>query len=125
MNKVILIGHISTDLELKQTNNGKSVVNFNLAINRFGEGTDFIPVQLWGIQADNLVQYQSKGSQIAIEGTIRIDTYNDSDGKVKYKTYVLAQNIKFLDKKTSKQSNAETKQTDLDDFVDIDNNFLD
>ena len=66
MNNVVLIGNISTDLELKQTMNGKSVCQFNLAINGYGEKTDFIPVQVWNKQAENLVKFQQKGSKIGV-----------------------------------------------------------
>lgn len=128
MNKFIGIGRISNDLELRQTNSGKSVVNFNLAVNRFGEGVDFIPVQLWGAQAENLVQYQSKGSQIAVEGSIRIDSYTDSEGNIKHSTYILAQNVRFLDKKTNNQTTNEVEKDEFEKFgeeIEIDDNFLD
>lgn len=128
MNKFYGIGRISTDLELRQTNSGKSVVKFNLAIKRYGEGVDFIPVQVWGVQAENLVQYQQKGNQLAIEGSIRIDSYTDNEGNNRYSTYVLAQNVQFLDKKNSNEENASKSNDPFEEFgeqVSIDDNFLD
>lgn len=126
LNKTILIGRISTDLELRETNSGNSTVKFNLAVNRIKEGTDFIPVQVWGKQAENIVQYQSKGSLIAVEGSIRIDEYTDSDGNNRRFTYVLAQNVKFLDKKTSGQASHDEEDvySEFGDSVEIDDNFL-
>ena len=132
MNKFFGIGRISTDLELRQTNSGKSVVKFNLAINRYGEGVDFIPVQVWGVQAENLVQYQQKGNQLAVEGSIRIDNYTDSEGNNRYSTYVLAQNVQFLDKKSINNNTEEEQPSQTSDpfeefgeQVSIDDNFLD
>ena len=52
MNNVVLIGNISTDLELKQTMNGKSVCQFNLAVNGYGEKTDFIPIPIFWRRAE-------------------------------------------------------------------------
>ena len=54
LNRIVLIGRISTDLELKETSNGNSTVKFNLAVNRMKEGTDFIPVQVYGKMAENM-----------------------------------------------------------------------
>ncbi len=132
MNRFFGIGRISTNLELRQTNSGKSVVKFNLAINRYGDGVDFIPVQVWGTQAENLVQYQQKGNQLAIEGSIRIDSYTDSEGNNRYSTYVLAQNVQFLDKKPINNNTAEEQPSQTSDpfeefgeQVSIDDNFLD
>ena len=121
LNKIILIGRISTDLELKETSNGNPVVKFNLAVNRMKDGTDFIPVQVYGKMAENLVKYQNKGSQIAIEGSMRVDNYEGNDGNKKYITYVLAQNVHFLDKKNTSETNnepvVETVEEDDDPFA--------
>ena len=123
MNKFFGIGRISTDLELRQTTSGKSVVKFNLAINRYGDGVDFIPIQVWGIQAENLVQYQQKGNQLAVEGSIRIDCYEDSEGNTRYSTYVLAQNVQFLDKKNSNETTSDPFK-EIGEQIEIDDNFL-
>ena len=132
MNKFYGIGRISTDLEMRQTNSGKSVVKFNLAINRRGEGTDFIPIEVWGAQAENLVQYQQKGNQLAVDGSVRIDNYIDNEGNNRRYVYILAQNIQFLDKKspTTKADETPTVSTsdvyeDFGNEISIDDNFLD
>ena len=102
MNKVILIGRITKDLELRSTQNGTSVCEFNLAVNRDKDNADFINCIVWGVQAENLKKYQSKGSQIAICGEIRTDSYEVNEKK-KYKTYVLANNIEYLSKTEKKE----------------------
>lgn len=98
-NKVVLVGRISNDLELRQTSNGKSYCRFNLAVNRMNEGTDFITITVWNKQAENIVQYQSKGSLILVEGSISIGSYTDSDGNNRKTFEVMAQNVQFLGNK--------------------------
>lgn len=130
-NKTVLVGRISTDLELRYTSNNKAYCRFNLAINRFNEGTDFIPVTVWNKQAENLIQYQSKGSLILVEGSISMSNYEDKDGNNRTSFEVVAQNVQFLGSKREEQSQTKTSEeesdpfTDFGDSVSIDDNFLD
>lgn len=132
-NKVVLVGRISTDLELRQTNSGKTYCRFNLAVNRMSEGTDFITITVWNKQAENIVQYQSKGSLILIEGSISTGNYTDLEGNNRKTFEVMAQNVQFLGNKRNndvpeEQSDEEDAETDpFEDFgesVTIDDNFL-
>lgn len=131
-NKVVLVGRISTDLELRETSNGKSYCRFNLAVNRINEGTDFIPVTVWNKQAENLVQYQNKGSLILIDGSISMNNYTDQNGNNRTSFEVIAQNVQFLGKRNESNSNEqheETSQSDpYEEFgeqISIEDNFLD
>ena len=108
MNNVVLIGNISTDLELKQTMNGKLVCQFNLAVNGYGEKTDFIPVQVWNKQAENLVKFQQKGSKIGVMGRLSVDNY-EQDGQKKTFTKVVAHEIEFLGAKQQEKTVAEVR----------------
>lgn len=104
MNKVMLVGRITRDLELRYTGNNNAVVEFSLATNRpvtrDGERVaDFVTCVLFGKQAENLVKYQSKGSMIGIEGAYRVDRYEDADGNSRYKHYVLVHTVEFLESK--------------------------
>ena len=108
MNNVVLIGNISTDLELKQTMNGKSVCQFNLAVNGYGEKTDFIPVQVWNKQAENLVKFQQKGSKIGVVGRISVDNY-EQEGQKKTFTKVIAHEVEFLGTKQQEKTIAEVR----------------
>ena len=108
MNNVVLIGTISTDLELKQTMNGKSVCQFNLAVNGYGEKTDFIPVQVWNKQAENLVKFQQKGSKIGVVGRLSVDNY-EQDGQKKTFTKVVAHEVEFLGTKQQEKTIAEVR----------------
>lgn len=102
MNNSILIGRIATDLELRGTDN--KVVNFNLAVERYGrkDEVDFIPVTVFGKSAENLVQYQSKGSMIAIQGYIRQENYTTEDGNKRNAFKVIANRVQFLGAKANK-----------------------
>ena len=107
MNKVILIGRLTKDPELKYTpGNGTAVTTLTLAVDNYnsksGEKTaDFIPVVIWGKQAENTAQYMSKGSQIAISGRISVRSYDAKDGTKRYVTEVVADTfngVSFLSK---------------------------
>lgn len=105
MNKAILIGRLTRDPELRTTPTGRNVCQFSVAVSRNftnanGEReADFINCVVWDKQAENLVKYQKKGNQIAVEGRIQTRNYDDKDGKKVYVTEILASNISFLDSK--------------------------
>ncbi len=100
MNQINLIGRLTKDPEIRQTQNNKSVCEFDIAVNRIGqEQTDFITCVVWEKQAENLTKYQSKGSLIAVNGALRVDKYQNQEGENRYKTYVLATNIEYLSSK--------------------------
>ena len=98
-NKVVITGRITKDLELKETKKGTKVCEFTLATNRpmDREKADFINVIVWDKQAENLVKYQKKGNLIAVFGEIRTDSY-EVEGKKRYKTYVLCNQLEYLSK---------------------------
>lgn len=98
MNKIVLIGRIANDLELKTTPSGKSVCTFDLAVKRTFDRkeTDFFECVAWNAGAENLVKYQRKGSQLAVEGTAQIEKYTDKEGKRRQKMYVIVNNIEFI-----------------------------
>lgn len=97
MNQVQLIGNLTKDIELRKTQNGKSVVNFILAVARTfnREETDFIQCQAWGKTADILHQYCHKGSKIGLSGSIETGSY-EKNGQRVYTTTVIANNIELL-----------------------------
>lgn len=107
MNKVILTGRITKDLQLKETKNKVKYCEFTLATNRptnrDGERVaDFISCIVFNKQAENLCEYQSKGNLIAVFGEMRTDTY-EVEGTKKYKTYVLVSNIEYLESRGTQQ----------------------
>ena len=102
MNSVQLIGRISNDLELKYVRGKEgdfATLIFNLAVTKTKDKTNFIPIRVLGKLAENLVNYQKKGSLIGIQGSIEIDNYEDKDGNKKSKSYVMANGIEYLEKR--------------------------
>ena len=110
MNKALLIGRLTRDPELRSTSTGRNVCQFSIAVNRNftnanGEReADFINCVVWDKQAENLVKYQKRGNQIAVDGRIQTRNYEDKDGKRVYVTEILANNISFLDSKGTNTS---------------------
>lgn len=110
MNKVLLVGRITKDPELRTTTSGLSVVSFSLAVNRNfknKEGNydaDFINVSVFGKQAENMSKYVSKGSQIGVEGRIQTRSYDAQDGTKRYVTEVVADNVEFMGSKRDASS---------------------
>lgn len=100
INKVILIGRLTRDPEIRYTNSGTPVVTVTLAVNRktSNEDTvDFIDVVLWKKLAELTNRYLKKGSQIACEGRLQVRTYDSESGKRKVYE-VVASNVQFLDR---------------------------
>lgn len=101
LNTVILMGRITQDLELKQTQNGTSVLSFNVAVDRGyvkqGEErqTDFITCVAWRQTAEFISKYFSKGRMIALEGNLRTRTYDDKNGSKHYVTEVYVSSASF------------------------------
>lgn len=121
MNKVILIGRLSKDIELRYTITNKAVASTSIAVNRIGtEEADFINLVAWGKQAENLHKYCSKGRLIAVEGRIQTRNYEDQNGNKKYVTEVVADNIQFLESKSSSERTQEnTEKTDSEIIRDV------
>lgn len=107
MNKVFLIGRLTRDPELRYTGSNTAVATFSLAVNRNftnanGEReADFINIVVWRKQAENVKNYLSQGSQVAIDGRIQTRSYDDQNGQKRYVTEVVADNVEFLGSKGS------------------------
>lgn len=105
MNKAIIIGRITKDIELKYTKNERQHIEFTVAVSRDyknAEGeyeTDFITVDAWGFIAENTASYCKKGDLIGVSGSLRHDTYESEDGTKQSKDYILAEKITFLSAK--------------------------
>lgn len=104
MNSAILIGNLTKDVELRySTNENKTAVaRFTLAVNEgYGERqeTSFIPIVVFGKDAENCEKYLKKGSQCAVRGRIKTGSYEGKNGTV-YTTDVIAEKVKFLGKKS-------------------------
>ena len=116
MNQVIVIGRLTRDPELKAVNDTSSVASFTLAVSRpkAGEGeakADFIPCVCWNKLAENVDRYCAKGSQVAVQGSIRTRSYENRDGNKVNVTEIICSNVEFLG---SKQTQHEEKAIDVD-----------
>jgi single-strand DNA-binding protein len=103
LNRVILIGRLTKDPELRYTPTGVAVTQFTLAVDRQftaqgGEReADFIPVVTWRQLAETCANYLRKGRLTAVEGRMQVRNYDNSEGKRVYVTEVIADNVRFLE----------------------------
>lgn len=117
MNKVILIGRITKDPELRHTSNDLAFCQFTVAVNRNYRSTtgetvaDFINCVAWKNQAENLSKYMHKGNLIGVEGSIQTRSYEDNNGVKKFVVEVLAEKIEFLESKNSQNNQTQTQST--------------
>lgn len=108
LNKVILAGRLTADVELKQTTSGVSVCSFTLAINRKFQAngqqqTDFIQCQAWRQTAEFIARYFKKGSALCISGSIQVRSWTDNNNQKRYATEVVADEAMFVDGKNDSQ----------------------
>ena len=126
MNKVILIGRLTKDPELKTTSSGVATTTFSLAVDRpftnqqTGQReADFINCVVWRKQAENVSRYCFKGSQVAVEGRIQTRNYDAQDGTKRYVTEVVCDNVTFLGSKNSNNINNDSYQASSEPSNDI------
>ena len=114
LNRVVLIGHLTKDPELRSTSNDISVTSFTIAVdrnfnNQQGEKeTDFIPVVAWRKLAETCAKYLAKGRLVAVSGRMQVRSYEGKDGK-RYVTEVVADEVQFLEKAESKEKFVEVE----------------
>lgn len=116
INRVVLIGRLTKDVELRYTQSGVAVGTFSLAVNRqftnaSGEReADFINAVIWRKAAENFANFTHKGALVAIEGRLQTRNYEDGNGKRVYVTEVVADNFSLLEKKSDSQQSAPKAQ---------------
>src|SRR5699024_9043923 len=109
MNRVVLVGRITKDPELRYTPNGVAVANFTIAVNRpftnqqGNREADFINCVVWRRPAENLANYMKKGSMIGVDGRVQTRTLEGQDGKTVFVTEIVADSVQFLESKGSSQ----------------------
>jgi len=106
LNRILLIGRMTRDPELKYTPSGTAVATFTLAINRkFNkEETDFIDIVVWRQSAEFVSNYGTKGRLAMVEGRLQIRTYETKEGQKRKVAEVIADDVRFLDKSTGQVS---------------------
>ncbi|CAI6329615.1 single-stranded DNA-binding protein (plasmid) [Bacillus subtilis] len=117
LNRVVLVGRLTKDPELRYTPGGKAVATFTLAINRTytnqqGEReADFIQCVVWKRLAENVANYLKKGSLAGIDGRLQTRNYENQQGQRVYVTEIICESVQFLDSKNS-NNNANQSQQD-------------
>jgi len=104
VNKVILIGNLGKDPDVRTTANGKAVARFPIATSEVWvdaegnrqERTEWHNIVVWGKQGETCGQYLAKGRQVFVEGSIRSHSYDDKNGVKRYMTEIIAQRVRFL-----------------------------
>ncbi|MTP79964.1 single-stranded DNA-binding protein [Turicibacter sanguinis] len=116
INRVILIGRLTRNPELKYTANGIANLQFSLAVNRSYTGAngekqaDFISCMAWRGTAENMAKFLKKGALIGIEGRMETSSYQTTDGSTRYSTYVVCDHVQFLESKKSQGQSQSSPQ---------------
>lgn len=132
INRVVLVGRLTKDPELKYTQTGVAVTRFTLAVNRTfssqsGEReADFINCVTWRKQAENTANYLKKGSLTGIEGRIQTSSFDGQDGKRVFMTEVVADSVQFLEPRSqganpNEQPPQQYQQTNQQNYTSNDN----
>ncbi len=111
-NKVLLMGNLTRDVELKYTPSNMAVANLGIAVNRRYKGNDgemkeettFVDCEAWAQTAENLSKFFSKGRPIFLEGRLKLDQWQDKDGGNRSKLKVVVENFQFVDSKSGAQA---------------------
>jgi single-strand DNA-binding protein len=104
LNRVLLMGNLTRDVEVKYTASNTAVANIGLAVNRryrsgdeFREETTFVDCEAWGKTAETMGKYLSKGRPVFIEGRLKLDEWQDRDGNRRTKLVTVVENFQFID----------------------------
>lgn len=121
LNRVILIGRLTRDPELRHTHSGYPVASFTVAVDRgYGKDkeVDFIPIIAWNKTGEAVANNLGKGSLVAIDGKIQVRSYEAKEGGRRYITEVVADSVKFLDKR------GQSDQVQQEEFTEYPNDGL-
>lgn len=114
MNNITILGRITHELEIKQINNNLNVLNFSIAVKRINKDeTDFFDCTAFGKTAEIIKTYFKKGERIGIVGQLRTNVYKNDEDKTIKKTFVLINNITFIEKKNAEEK---TNNTNYDEI---------
>lgn len=123
MNRVILLGRLTRDPEVRYTQTGKVVTQFTLAIDRpftNQDGTkaaDFIPIVIWGKIAENMGNTVKKGQRLLVEGRLQIRSYDTKDGSKRWVTEVIASSCEYIERKnTTTPASIDTAANGFENF---------
>ena len=99
MNRIILTGNLTKEVELRYTPKNLAVAHFTIAVKRDSNNTDFLNCIAYGNQAELITKYLDKGNKVGIDGRIQTGSYENKDGKKVYTTDIVVEKVEFLSKK--------------------------
>jgi len=137
LNRVVLVGRLTRDADLRYTPSNVPVATFTIAVNRSFANrnqqdpnvqqnqptADYIPVVVWRNQAENVKRYTSQGSMVAVEGRIQTRNYDGTDGIRHYVTEVVADNVVFLETKGSQEALNQRNASNVNNVNNNNNNY--
>lgn len=120
LNRVLLLGNLGADPELRMTNGGQAVLNLRLATSETyldrnkvrQEKTEWHNVTVWGKRAEALAKFLTMGARICVEGSLRTSSYDDKDGNKRYRTDIVARNVVLCGGKGRRESHDEERFND-------------
>ncbi len=131
MNKVIMLGRLTKDPEVRTTNGGTTVATFSIAVDRRytdqdgKKQADFFNVTAWRKLGEICGSYLEKGRQVMVEGTLQNRSYDDKNGVKRYVTEIVAENVEFVGKRgESSGSQQQSSATPIDDYREISDSDL-
>ena len=123
-NKVMLMGNLTRDPELRFTSNGSAVAGFGLATNRkYKQGEEwkeeacFVDITVWGKQAENCAEYLNKGRPVFVEGYLRLNSWQTDAGEKRNKLEVVANTVLFLGRPVQKADTGDGETTSMKDDI--------
>lgn len=120
INKVVMVGNMTREPELRRTLSGKAVTTFTLALNRIkqssdGQQADYISCVVWGKIAESTAQYCSKGSKVGVVGHLQSRSYDNAQGQRVYVTEVVCEQVDFINTR-NQENNAQPQQVENNPF---------
>ena len=103
LNHICIAGRLTKDPELRRTGTGKAVTSFTLAVDKDGEGCDFIPCVAWEKTGEFVDSYFTKGKLALVSGRLQVRSYTDKEGRKRTATEVIADRVYFGEKKTEEK----------------------
>lgn len=127
LNKILVIGNVGTDPEMRYTPNGNPVTSFRLATSRRytpsdgeqREETEWFTVTAWNQLAERVNQYVTKGMRVYAEGRLKSDTWTGNDGKERFRLEITAHNIQFLDRAGAREEGDQGREAVPSDAEDL------
>ena len=118
MNKVILMGRMTDEPKISETNSGKKMARFTLAVDRMKDGADFPGCIAWEKKAEFMEKYCHKGTKLLVEGRMQTGSYEGKNGKV-YTTDVICESIEFCEKKKPDGTEGQPKENPSEEWMQI------